>query len=255
LNGAADTLHRLAKATVPLPFDLVRRNQHYYLHSEQFFAATQAQDVTDKAKEWLSVLSALLRLENPLEPLITLDMTQWVDEQGEATGHPDSAAFYEMLKGAPDQPAVPREDLLDAALHDIAQWGHLLALSAEDPDIAVVLRWWGTKELDWFWLFKMYEIIENNVAGPNQSALLATRLKCDRSAIQSFQETACHPGEERGGEKARHSVPKNAPFHESMSLANARNLIAHLIRQWLTCKTNKAFGSRSRGCDAERTPV
>jgi hypothetical protein len=101
----------------------------------------------------------------------------------------------------------------------------------------------------------MYEIIENNVAGPNQSALLATRLKCDRSAIQSFQETACHPGEERGGEKARHSVPKNAPFHESMSLANARNLIAHLIRQWLTCKTNKAFGSRSRGCDAERTPV
>jgi hypothetical protein len=83
-------------------------------------------------------------------------------------------------------------------------------------------------ELDWFALYKLYEIVRDNVGGG--SVLLAKNWAA-RADIDAFTTSANHPGV--SGDAARHARMPGTPRRRTMALPEAQDVIRRLLSGWL----------------------
>jgi hypothetical protein len=95
---------------------------------------------------------------------------------------------------------------------------------ANAPD---VLRLIATRDLDWATLYKVLEIIQNDVGGDKAIAELGW---ASRKRLGVFTTSANHP--EASGDDARHARMKGTPT-DTMTLAEGRAFLQSLVQAWL----------------------
>lgn len=91
-----------------------------------------------------------------------------------------------------------------------------------------VLRLLGTSpELDWFDLYKLYELLKRDAGGDDP---LRARAGISQADLKSFTGSANLP--EVSGSAARHAVGTGGVPTRTMTLAEARDLILGIVRTW-----------------------
>jgi hypothetical protein len=143
--------------------------------------------------------------------------------------------------------AVARPGTAEARVHvpQASVWGSQpprpplaprhVQLADKHPKVKEVLAILGRPEpaLDWFDLYKIYEIICVHVTrGPKcrQNALTATGW-VKRGDLDAFKASANHQG--ASGDAARHARQSGPPPTRTMTIEDARRLIRVLVSRWL----------------------
>lgn len=104
------------------------------------------------------------------------------------------------------------------------------ALAATDVAAADVLAILGRGELDWYDLYKVFEIIRTEVG--DQKALVSVCTGWGIAEhISPFRDSANHPGV--SGEAARHARQSGRVPTDTMALQQGRAFIQDLARLWL----------------------
>jgi len=102
-----------------------------------------------------------------------------------------------------------------------------LALASQHPDAAEALALIGKTELNWVELWKVYEIIRDNI----KPAKIDNKGWATKQEHGRFTGSANHPG--ASGADARHARLSGGPPSRTMSLQQARHFIGDLVVCWI----------------------
>ena len=107
---------------------------------------------------------------------------------------------------------------------------HYVKLAEQDPDAADVLRVLGQPgPLDWYDIYKAWEIVEHAIGGSNQVEARGWATKAD---INRLTASANHPG--ISGDEARHARMKGSPSSSRvMTIGEADALVRRLVANWI----------------------
>lgn len=103
-------------------------------------------------------------------------------------------------------------------------------LANHDPDVADALRALGQPDpLDWYDIYKVWEIVEHAVGGSGQVQRRGWATKAD---INRLTASANHPG--ISGDEARHARSKSPPGAGlGMTVREAEGLIRRIVSKWI----------------------
>jgi hypothetical protein len=102
-------------------------------------------------------------------------------------------------------------------------------LAEQDADVADVLRVLGQRgPLDWYDIYKAWEIVEHAVGGWPQVEARGWATKAD---IDRLTASANHPG--ISGDEARHARMGGTPGHRTMTMSEADGLVRRLVTSWI----------------------
>jgi hypothetical protein len=114
-----------------------------------------------------------------------------------------------------------------------SRWPNRFALAATHPDVADVLDIMGSSEpLGFFELYKVHEIIHDAIK-PKKIAKLGWATKADDSAFTGSANRA-----DVSGAGARHARNSGPPPTRTMTLAEGRSFVSHLVTKWLDSLAN-----------------
>ena len=102
-------------------------------------------------------------------------------------------------------------------------------LAQHDEAVARALQLWGNGPMDWVNLYRMFEVVESDVGGQMYQAGWVTKKEIGRFTGTANSMKAI-------GDDARHAKPNLQPPSKPVTLEEARELIAHLVREWLASK-------------------
>ncbi len=229
LTGDAFDLAEMAKLFATTDATVIRDGAHYYLTSLDFEATAQAANVYGRAKVLLARLNDIATFCEPI--------FREVHVEGVARVMPDGSrpiAFFESgrlecrskLSGTPtfmdstDKPvrtktADPMRDLKRAANQHQA--------------VASALHFFRIG--DWISLYKVYEIVKDDVGG--KKALTSTAW-VTKDKLNLFSQTA--QSRDAVGDVARHGSQRYRAPAKPMDLSRAKTLIRNLINKWVTTK-------------------
>lgn len=105
-----------------------------------------------------------------------------------------------------------------------------MKLAEQEPDVADALRVLGQPEpLDWYDIYKAWEIVEHAVGGWPQVEKRGWATKADVNRLTS---SANHPG--ISGDEARHARMKGTPGpNRCMTMREADGLVRRLVANWI----------------------
>jgi hypothetical protein len=105
-----------------------------------------------------------------------------------------------------------------------------MKLAEKEPEVADALRILGQPEpLDWYDIYKAWEIVEHAVGGWRQIEKRGWATKAD---IDRLTSSANHPG--ISGDDARHARMKGSPGpNRSMTMREADGLVRRLVARWI----------------------
>jgi hypothetical protein len=103
-------------------------------------------------------------------------------------------------------------------------------LAALDPDVADVLRVLGQPgPLDWYDIYKAWEIVEHAVGGWPQ---VVTRGWATKADLDRLTASANHPG--ISGDEARHArMPGTPGPNRTMAMNEADAMVRRLVTNWI----------------------
>jgi hypothetical protein len=105
-----------------------------------------------------------------------------------------------------------------------------VALAEQNADVADVLRVLGQPgSLDWYDIYKAWEIVEHAVGGSRQVVARGWTTKAD---IDRLTASANHPG--ISGDEARHArMPGNPGPNRAMTMSEADGLVRRVVANWI----------------------
>ena len=105
-------------------------------------------------------------------------------------------------------------------------------LTEKDERISKVLRLRNSDNLNWVDLYRIYEVIEEEVG--DLRSLDPGRIT--KNTIERFTRTANSASELGAGDHSRHGIEKFQPPQKPMSLREAKDLIDTVIKSWINSK-------------------
>jgi hypothetical protein len=230
LSGDEPSLRKLSELFSQGAISVCGRDGSFYLRADEFNAHADAGDVRASAIELVRRANGVARLADSAFRPVEVDRVELVSEGGGrqhfvALGvavESSAALSMTVIRGdgtreevVADPDAVPASDLL--------------AVAANEPDVARALRLIGQAETTWPGLYHLYEVVLGDVGGLIYDDGWASRIEVER-----FRRTANSPAVL--GEHARHGRETTEPPSNPMSLREARDLVERLVRRWLAEK-------------------
>lgn len=120
--------------------------------------------------------------------------------------------------------------LPSSAVSELSKGSRYLKLAENDVSVATALRILGRPEsLDWYDIYKLWEVIEHAVDGTSQVVARGWASKAD---IERLTASANHPG--ISGDKARHAWWPGTPGHRRvMSMIEGDTFVRRLTATWI----------------------
>ncbi len=200
LTGASTDLRMLADTFTGGEIQVAQSGKEYVLRSAQFELLDSAASVRQCAIELVTALSSSARLVLGAREAIGVSSAVY-------RIRPDGKRDTTVLVG----PAVSHERALPITVvhgtqihrpaDPILKW---LPLVTQDPVVAKALRLRDADDLDWVDLYRLYEVIENDVGH-----LMPQLGWASRSELRRFAHTANSVA--AVGDKARHGVERTDP--------------------------------------------
>ena len=197
----------------------------YWLASSSFADLHDANEVQQEAGHVVERINGAMRLQADGFQGVRLG-GRYRNENGEhvilAVGSAvlrEKAGRVTLVGGTPaPRPVGPRE---------------YVHLSATDVAVADVLLILGKGDLDWYDLWKVFEIIRMDVGGKRTMIVNGWASQSD---LDAFGASANHPGV--SGEAARHARRTERVPNQTITIGQGRDFIADLARSWMKSRLN-----------------
>jgi len=212
---------------LPLYFDtdphVLAEGERYWLISSAFDQMQDVVQVQEASRVVVARINGAMRLEDSGFEGVHLS-GRYRNETGEhvvvgagtAVGRA-KAGMVTVAGGTPSpRPPGPRE---------------YVQLSGTDLAAADVLRIISKGDLDWYDLYKIFEIVREDIGGERVMTAKGWAVASDLSA---FRVSANHPGV--SGQSARHARQNPGTPKHTMTIGRGRAFIAHLVRSWMTLR-------------------
>jgi hypothetical protein len=231
LTGENYDLEELSKSLKAPELTIDQEEGGYVLRSADLNNLNDADVVRQKASEILSLINGGARLTQGMRKPLEIAHVILVKDNG------SRQIFVNLTEGI-----ILRDSVIVVAVGEggilqevrqsdvIPRW---VLAARHDENTGKVLRFFGSGRHDWVTLYKIYEVIRDDVGG---IAKIEKNGWATEKAIKRFTQTANSPGAIGGN--ARHGTdrgtirPKNP-----MSLSEAKSLIEGLAHSWLRSKT------------------
>lgn len=210
-----------------------RQGAGYLYESDAFSTCTTSEEVEGIAKDELSVLSGILKLERGASDnlrygavfgqnqnggrdiFLRIQSVQASGEIGAVTVTVNDASGNEVSRPVPPLRSVV-----------------LLQLAITNPAIAKVMRLLSAADVvDWVGLYRIHEVIELDVGGEDrlkkQEWISANNLKRFKHSANSVQV---------GGDQSRHGKEPNDPPKNPMTVIEAKAYVKDVVQAWLATK-------------------
>lgn len=206
-----------------------KEGETYVILSERFEGLTDPHAVKDVAVRLAAILDGVCRLAlNGSEPLEIGNGMYRDDSTGKLHYYLMPETGHYRLRGIPAGLSALAEDA-NTSSHDILRAWTALALT--DRAVANVLRINALAPLDWVSLYRVAEIIWNDVGGQK---VIGERDWMSDADLSLFTWTA--NSADALGLEARHGVQKGKAPANPMELIDARQLVRVLTWKWLQSK-------------------
>ena len=228
LSGDESDLEELSKSLNSDSTRIFKDKGSYVLCSSAFHGMMEAQVIKDKAENILSYINGCSRLIEDFQQPIIISGIQSLSENGRRNQYifPESVAI-EVRMG---RPTVSVNGKVEES-YTYEELSNYIPLAIQDQNVALVLYYLSTESNEIATLYKIYEIIDDDVGGERS---IQNNGWTSRNQLERFRRTANSPDAIK--DNARHGVQKYSPPKNPMSLDEARYLILHLVRCWLDSK-------------------
>jgi hypothetical protein len=228
LAGNTGDLAALAKSLTGADIHISHDGQDYVLMSDQFAESDEAGAVHRKAEELVAFLNGASRLALDTIQLIRVGAVYRRRDDGKS----DTFVFLE--------PAVSRSSTFAPTVEltyvdgtvekfhpadPVKEWARLWL---KNEKIANVFRILAGGTLDWVSLYRIFEIVRDDVGGLD--AIKANGWATKKS-MSLFKRTANSPG--ATGLDSRHGVESTQPPSHPMTISEARALVNSIVHAWL----------------------
>lgn len=229
LIGDKFDLQELSKTLKDPDLRIVERGNQYFLESIRFGQLTKLEDVRSVASEMLQILTGATRLSlGGKTPLQIAGIARVRDD-----GSRDLfvAVSETILVRETLNVQLNRSDGTIATSNPADEVPEMVNLGLSDTNVAKSLRLFGATEHDWTSLYRLFEVIEDDVGGIDK---IVSHGWATKSKLRLFKHTSNSPG--AVGDEARHGKETSEPPLWPMGLGEARALIEFIMHNWLRTK-------------------
>ena len=232
LSGDAQDLKDLVNSLRGDDLRIFERDGQYLLESSRFDDLSTSEAVRSLASDVLAVLSGAVRLSLGGRTPLTVANVAMVGPDGRRQVFIlVSDTFY--LRATAEVVIMGDNGAVEVhrPADEVPDW---VRLALADHKVAKAMRLFGSREHDWVSLYRLYEVIEEDVGGINS---IARHGWATRSSIRRFKHTANSPS--ATGDVSRHGREPADPPRDLMALSEARALVEVLLHNWLRWKTQR----------------
>ncbi len=208
---------------------IAQQEQDFILKSTDFNSLTGAKDVKNKASEILTLVNGAARLELGVRKPLSVAHVVKVKDDGTREvflEFSDTLFIHESVTAS-----VVGADGTVREIRQISLIPNWVAASQRDENVAKVLRLFGIGDRDWVNLYRIYEVVENDIEGISN---IVKKGWATRKAIERFKHTANSPG--AIGDESRHGKQTSKPPKDPMTLSEAKSLVETILHNWLRMK-------------------
>jgi hypothetical protein len=222
IEGEQSILQELSMSLNSPELCIFQDNQKYFLKCAEFDILETAENVFHKAKELLPILSGATQLElrHPLKLGNVFKRNDDGTLQEFGFGWMSAECPRPFLQAAGEGAKV--SNLADR----VPIW---FKVAQRDDKVAEALTLFGANELNWVLLYKIYEIIRDNLGGEQ---IFRNKQQLSKDGLNRFTQTA------QPHRHARNSVTINnwKPHEKPMSFYEAKTFIKYILDNWLRSK-------------------
>lgn len=202
----------------------------YYLKSTEFNSLADASYVLETATHILELINgaAILHFGN-FRPVQASGSVIGIDEDGSRKGFVFVSATLTSRARVQVSATVERANGTVESCQRPTQVESWVALARQNTAIADALHFFC--EHTWFNLYKVYEIVRDDVGGKRE---IIHNGWVTKQSLKRFTQTA--QSRDALGDDARHASEKYKPPQKPISLSEARSLVATILENWIRSK-------------------
>ena len=229
ISGDLLDLKELSKSLVDDDLRVCEKNGQYFLESDRFENLNNPEEVASLASDILKVLTGAVRLSLGGRTPLHVANTAMVRPDG---GRDVFVTVSDTIHvRATIGVEITRSDGTKEVIHPAHSVPGWIKLGLTDQNVAKALRLLGTDEHNWVSLYRLYEVIEEDVGGLDNIVHSGWATK---ASIKRFKHTANSPG--AVGDDSRHGKESTTPPSDPMDIGEGRALVEVLLHNWLRSK-------------------
>ena len=229
ITGDRYDLEYLCKCLDSPELCITQQGQDFILESTDFNSLTDAKDVKNKASEILALVNGAAKLDLGVRKPLSVAHVVKVKDDG------NREVFVEVSDTIIMRDRVTVSVVgADGTVREIRQVSLIpnwVADAQRDENVAKVLRLFGIGHRNWVNLYRIYELVENDIGGISN---IVKKGWATRKAIERFNHTANSPG--AIGNESRHGKQTSQPPKDPMTLSEAKSLVETILHNWLRMK-------------------
>ncbi|MFC1938155.1 hypothetical protein ACFLWH_00625 [Chloroflexota bacterium] len=228
LSGDNSDLEELSKSFNSDNLKIYKDRDNYILSSSDFDGITEADIVLKKSEQILNFINGGSIVVQKLTKPMQVGSINSIGDTGERNHYIFAECAHAWVVAARPTVLINGKVQETFSYKDLPNW---ILLAEQNKNVADVLNHLKTGSNDITTLYKVYEIIAEDVGGEKT---IGRNGWASRNKFKLFTHTANSP--DAIGDKARHGVQKNQPPKTTMSLNEAKSFILHLVKCWLDSK-------------------
>ena len=232
ITGDKNDLKELSKSLNDDELRIVEKEGQFFLESSRLDNLTNAGEVKSVTTEIMPILTGAVRLSLGGRTPMLVGSVARIREDG---GRDIFVSISETIHlretiGIEIQKSDGTIKVINPA-NNVPKW---IQLGLNNMKVAKALRLFGAKVHNWVSLYRLYEVIEEDIGGIDKIANLGWATK---ASLKRFKHTANSPG--AVGDASRHGKESTIPPTKPMDLSEARSLIELILHNWLGQKTGE----------------
>lgn len=229
INGDLLDLKELSKSLVDDELRVFVRDGNYFLESNRLEGIANQEEVNSLAADILEMLTGAIRLSlGGRTPLRVINISM-VSPGGDKTIFVTLSDTIRIMDTIGFE--IKHSDGLNEAIHPAHSVPGWIKAALTDTSVAKALRLLGKSEYNWVNLYRLYEVIENDVGGLGE---IVNRGWATTTSIRRFKHTANSPS--AAGDASRHGKESTSPPAEPMDVSEARAVVDIILHNWLRSK-------------------
>ena len=191
LVGDSSDLSALAESLKAADINISHDGQSYFMTSSAFDPGIAAQEVRNKAQAIADLLNGATRLVLDSSQAIQVGAVYRIRDDGGREIHAFPEPLVLHLRGMAASVRITHADGTVEEIHPADPVKEWLAIAGKSEAVAKVLRLIAGEVLDWVNLYRILEIIAEDVGGPDAIASAGWATK---GSLRLFKHTANSPG-------------------------------------------------------------
>ncbi|MDW7972794.1 MAG: hypothetical protein RMI01_06285 [Thermodesulfovibrio sp.] len=226
LKGNKFDLEELPELLKSSEVNVIEESGCYYLQSSEFELLSSPEEVLEKVRILIKLINDSMKLIFDNFHNIEEDGVTLIKDDGKRIHYVFVETKFELRAKVNIKVDSTDNEYLDSKLSAIEQ---LIFAAKKDNSIEKALQFFSKNT--WIDLYKVYEIIRDDVGGEHQIVANNWATKND---LERFSRTA--QSKDAIGDDARHASKKYTPPAKPMSFNEAKELKKRILIKWLNYK-------------------